>query len=529
MVEIDAKYQLKDFPRLFGEWMAWFVGVGILSYLSVSAVGLLIMLGIFGYLALYKPKLFVKAMIMYLMITKMFTLESIYSGWGEHGGHGQGNLLLGFLRRVPPSSPGPSNLYRVFFIAMLAVLFPRWWRSPNRFEFNKFESLLLLFIIFWGLSCVANLEFGKLSLRFIMQFTLPFYLFLFMQNLRYSPSETSSTFGIIMFAGVEMQVFISLVQNFQKLPGKFFFNDYAVGTFVFPLYERSAYFLAIGFLFFLYKFLITRQTVYILRMVIALYGIMSISVILFTVVFGGVVAISIFYAFTLKIIKGKEMALALILMLSLSYPIYLIFTDDSLASDSSRHTEKMLEKNEAREWWEIPKIYSFVNLYNMMTEEKRLIFGSGPGTFLTQFAGGPIFEKYKTFAIYESSQLSSSEFVENSTVGLIGEIGLQGYIVYMLIYAYLLRRTLMLIKVKRKLTGKADALASAILFSGILFAVFALLRNVLEMYTLSLFFVALMEIGLKHGQMEIKHIIDERLSPTEPEGELQVQQGAERK
>ncbi|MCI4671328.1 MAG: hypothetical protein MRZ79_24520 [Bacteroidia bacterium] len=522
MIELDSKYQLKDLPKLFGEWMMWFVIVGVVSYLSISVIGLLVMIGGFSYLALYKPKMFVKATVMYLMINQMFALEQVYSGWGEFGGYGQGILYLGGIRRVPPDAPGPSNLYRVLWLAMVLVLLPRYLRSNSKFSFDRFGVLFVLFVLCWLLSAVVNQAFGKTSFRFIIQFTVPFLLFMFFRGMRnqFTPGERASAFAIIMFAGVEMQVVGSLLQNFHKLPGTFFFNDFAVGTFVFPLYERSAYFLSIGFFFFLYQFLISRKPVYIVRMAIALYGILSISVILYTAVFALILVSSLFYASTLKVIKFKELMLAIFVMLLLAYPTYIIFTDESLASDSSVHAEKLIEKNENREWWEVPKIYSYVNLYNMMYEEGRFFFGSGPGTFLTRFAAGEIFEKYRTFTVYGTTQLSSSEFLENSTVGIIGEIGLQGYIIYILLFATMIRRSFVLIKYKRIWLGRADAFSAAILFSGLLFLIFGMVRNIFELYDLTLFYVAAMEIGFRHADHEIRDAIDrhqtQRDEPDEP-------------
>ena len=313
---------------------------------------------------------------------------------------------------------------------MLAVVVPKWWKSPNRFVFGKFQFLFLLFVLFWLMSAIANMQFGKVSFRFLMQFSLPFMYYLYIKDVKYSTQERANTFGMLMITAVEMQVIISIIQNSSKFPARFFFDDWAVGTLVFPFYENSAYFLAIGFFYYLYKFLIERDTNSMIRVGIALYGILSISVVMFTLFMIVLVVLSLFYATSIGVLKFKEFFLAAILMRAMAYPIYLIFTDDSLESDTAHHTEKLAEKYENSEWWEHPKIYTFINLYNMMNEENRWFFGSGPGTFLTRFAAGPINQKYRTWAVYETTQLSSSEFLENSTEGFNGEIGIQGFVVY---------------------------------------------------------------------------------------------------
>ncbi|MEL6846677.1 MAG: hypothetical protein AAFP02_26015, partial [Bacteroidota bacterium] len=54
---------------------------------------------------------------------------------------------------------------------------------------------------------------------------------------------------------------------------------------------------------------------------------------------------------------------------------------------------------------------------------------------LNPFAEGPIYEKYRTFNYYGTTQLSSSDFLENSIVATIGEVGLIGFFFYLALYA----------------------------------------------------------------------------------------------
>lgn len=524
MIELDSKLKFSNFFILLKEWLGWFLATAIMVYLGASPVGVVVMLGVYGYLALYKPKTFILITVMYCLLYQMFMLQQTYAGWGEFGGYARGWQTLGFLRRILPSSPGISNFYRVVYICILLVLVPRWWKNPNKFQFGKFQTLFLLFFLCWLVSAVVNGEFGKTSFRFWFQFTLPFVYYLYIKDVKYTPQERVNTFSILMFTAVEMQVVVSIVQNISKFPARIFFDDWAVGTFVFPFYEYSAYFLGMGFFYYFYKFLIDRDNMSILRAGIALYGILSISVVMFTLFMIAVVVFSLFYATSIGILKFKEFFIAGFVMLVMGYPIYMIFTDDSLESDTAHHTEKLAEKYEEREWWEHPKVYTFINLVDMMNTENRWFFGSGPGTFLTRFGSGPINEKYRTWAVYETTQLSSSEFLENTAVGMAGELGFQGYWVYMLLFIYLIKRGLKYISLKRQIMGRADPFATMIIMSGILFFVFAFVRNLLEFFPLTVFYVVLMEIGFKHINHELVMHMEAQNSqgpPPEPERQLE--------
>ncbi|MEO0895733.1 MAG: hypothetical protein AAFY71_05015 [Bacteroidota bacterium] len=516
MLELDSSYKYSNFFSLLGRNVGYLILIMILSYAGATAAGVVIMLGLFCYLSLYKPKLFLEVTVAFLVYSMMFQLQQTYADWGTFGGYARGTQGLSFLRRVTPSSPGMSNFFRVAFLAILIKIFPSWWRKYNKWEFNPFQVLFLLFLICCFVSMIVNGAFNKSAWKFVMILSLPFMYHLYMKEVNYTPKESSNTFSLFMFMSVEMQVIVSLLQNYRELPGKIFFDDYATGTFVFPQYELSGYFLTMGLFWALYKLLVNRKPIYILRAIIALYGIISISIVLFTVVLVLVLGASLIYANVLGILKTKELVLAFFVIMILGYPVYIIFTDESQGSNSSVHSKKMSEKYESASLTDIPKIYSYVNLYNMMTTEGRVIFGSGPGTFQTKFASGPIQRKYHTFNVMQTSQLSSSEFLENSTVGIIGEIGLQGYIVFILLYWYMVKRSFRYINLKKKLTGKPDAFATAILMTGILFFLFAFIRNFYEQFRFTIFFVILMEVGFKHIDTELKFIMAQRFRPDAP-------------
>jgi hypothetical protein len=109
---------------------------------------------------------------------------------------------------------------------------------------------------------------------------------------------------------------------------------------------------------------------------------------------------------------------------------------------------RKMEENRAREFTEINKIYSFINLGNMMINENKYIFGAGPGNFLSGAGGkynSPLAQKYSSWNVLYG-ELGSGDWVENSFVALVGEVGFLGWLFYFLFYFNLFKMFTLLAK-----------------------------------------------------------------------------------
>ncbi|MEL6135156.1 MAG: hypothetical protein AAFR59_17500, partial [Bacteroidota bacterium] len=283
-------------------------------------------------------------------------------------------------------------------------------------------------------SAVGNLAFGTSMVRFIITYSIPFILYFYFTTVKFNSGERQSLFGYLMFLCLEVQVIFSFLQNFDKLlGGQLFYSDWAVGTFKYPLYGLSAYLIAFALFFYLYRFLVHRRPFDLFRLFLAFYGLLSVSVILFTIILVAFMIFSIFYSYSVKIIKQQELVLAVFALIILALPVYYVLSDPD--QENARHLSEKYEAQQKREWYEHPKIHTFTVLFEMLDEEDKWVLGAGPARYLNPFAEGPIFQKYTTFNYYGTTQLSSSDFLENSVVATIGEIGFIGFFLYLALYA----------------------------------------------------------------------------------------------
>lgn len=517
---IDADLKLSNYPKLLLQFAGWVVFTAVLAFVGSFGPGILLLVGVFTYLTLYRPKLFLLAVVMYYMLYHIFVMQQLYAGWGVSGGLGRGNMGLRDLRRIHPGAPSMHHVDKIFLFCILLRLVPPALSNPNRYKLTPIKLFLFLFLVSILLSAVANLTFNKTVARFFYQFSMGILLYIYGTTLKFSLKERQWMFATIFFAAVEGQIIFSVLNNLDEFfKGKIFFGDHAIGTFVHPYYENSAYLLTIAFFYFLYSFLIRRKFNHVLRALVALYGILSISVVLFTLILGAFTLVSFFYVTSIGVLKPKELILAIFAMLILSGPVYLVFFAEDSSSGTSDHMAKHMAKNEQREWWEIPKIYSYVNLYNMMDNERRWFFGAGPGNFLTRFGNGPLNQKYRSFTIFKTTQLSSSEMVENSTVGIIGDIGLHGFIFYIGMWIIIMREALRLNKRKKEIVGESDAFCTMVVVVFLFYFLFAMLRNLYETRSLMTILGVLPVLGFQHVEEIIRVNLNQKTDEIGPGSE----------
>ncbi|WNJ19766.1 hypothetical protein [Pontibacter sp. G13] len=498
MKDLTSELSLKNYPKFFAQFLGLTLATGVFVVgQNIAVFGVLAVL--LGYLSLYRPKWFIYAALAAMLCRDIFVYEQIYTGWGVSGGYGKGWLILGFLRRVRPNTMVYYNLPRLIFVCMLLRLVVLGMRDKYSLsKLGKKEFYIFLFLLISVLSIAANLSFSKGTINHFVFFCLPFVIYYWFKTVSLSFKDRNMIFGFMMFVCVEMQVLFSIINNFfDVMDGNFFFGDWAVGTFVYPGSEYSAYMLGIGFFVYLYKFLINRNIVDVVRLVIAFYGILSISSILFILILAAFTVFSLFFAVTLSVIRVKEFMLAMFALSLLSLPVVWIINNPELYYDGA-HAMEFIEDNQEKDIKDVPKVYSFINLYEMMTEEKRLFLGSGPGSFLTHHGSGPIRNRYHSFTVYNKTTLSSSERLENTVVGLLGEVGPVGFICYFAFFVIVYREINKQNKYRMKKAGKAFPSYVAAIQLILFFATLCLIRNLLEIGHFSIQFFIFIMLVMQH-------------------------------
>jgi hypothetical protein len=475
---LDAAVSIKSMPKYFGLGIAMWLIIGVTNNFGMTMPTFIPVAVLFFLVSVYRPKFFLYLLVGFFMFREAWDLMQIYSSWGVNGGFGQGRGVLSFLRYVHPGTPTTYQMPKVIWGAML---FRIGFVNRSRLKLgsiNRTQGLLYGFVAISLLSATSNLAFDKTTFRFIVELTIPFVLFFYIKTFRMTKRELQFLFGFIIFLGVEMQIIFNVINNFDRaIHLRIFFGDDAIGTFKHPRYELSAWMMTFGFFLFLYRFLVHRQTSDLFRCMVAFYGVLSVSVILFTVLLMAFTVFSFFYAFSTGLIKVQELALAGVAAAVLGgLVVYQLNRDAGTAAHLDRH----MNKNEQRAWWETPKIYSFINLFNMMEEEGKFFLGVGPGRFLSSFGHGYYQARYNSYTVYQTTQLSSSERLENSTVGIIGEVGLLGYLCLILAYYQFYQQINRRNALVMSKTGKPEVSYAMVVICMLFFMTLSLIRNSLE-------------------------------------------------
>lgn len=478
MLGLTDAYTFKNYPRFLVIFLGLAVIVGNLIWTDSSAVlGLVVIVSI-G-LAIYKPKWFIYFAITALMTRYMFCWQQTHFKW-VFTGMSPGPLMLAPLRRVDTDSPVFYNLPRAIFLAMavrnLLVLL-REGRAGLRFD--KLQMVVFVFLVLFIVSALANLAFTVNSLNLLTYLFAPILTYYYLKSINWEEKDRTNLFSYLMFVGLEMQTVGTMINNIHEMPGKWFYGDNAIGTFVFPLSELSGFLLATVLIIMLYRFLIKRNPADIVRVLLAYYGILSISSVLYLLLVSVFCVASLGIAYNLKIVTAKQLAMSLLALSVIAAPAVWVVNNPDLYYDGAHAQNRMAETTDQK-FYEIPKVYSFVNLYHFLRNENTWVFGSGPATFLTNMGKGDMQAKYNSYTVLDTWHLSSSEKLENSFVGLIGELGILAYITYFLFFILLWKDIRRGIRRQMALGGRPDPAYVGVLLMMIFFWGFSLLRNTIE-------------------------------------------------
>ncbi|TAE58172.1 MAG: hypothetical protein EAZ89_03480, partial [Bacteroidetes bacterium] len=442
--------------------------------LALLAVGTLAM-------AFYRPKWLIYFALTFLVTRNMFVYYPYYIKF-VYVGDGPGDLLLSFLRKATRESPAYGKFLWVTFVIILMRQLLLWIpKGRQALILDRRMTLIFIFIVCFVISTLANMVFSKASFETLIGLGLPLLLFYLVVTTPMDMKQLAMLASYLSFIGFEMQMLIMIVNNWPNImAGHFFFGDYAFGTFMFPLSEFSGFMISTSYFMFFMRFLIDKRPSDLIRMLVCFYGFVSIAAMYFVFLNAIFTLVAIAIAYFLKVINVKQVAGAAIAMGIMLVPAYLIITDPTIFPQAE-HVNNNLNKNANSDIKDIPKVYSFINLYNMMEAEGKFFFGAGPGMFLSANGDSPLTRKYGTAKVLNLRKiLSSSQQIENSFVGIVGEIGIIGYLAYMGFYVNLLKGNLRHVTRRFRMGLPPDPLYASLLVSAILFFIISLLRNMIE-------------------------------------------------
>lgn len=449
---LTSEISVKSYPQFFLTFCAITFTGGALVYLGnnkaiFGVISLLLIILVFK-----RPKWFVYISITWILSRLMFTVYSVeyFAGGGGVAYYDRGGLFLNFLRFAEPNHLLIKHLPKVIFIGALLYLLHLYFSRSKFFKkSDKKLKYIGLFIIISLASTVVNMDFHPKVILFYFLFLLPVVIFYYMISIKLNNKEKSRLFAYLMFICFEVQIFFTILQNLPKLlNGQWSFGDQAIGTFAFPMCQVSSALLTIALFFFLSNYIINHKKADLIKAFFAFLGILSASVLFFTVLllvflFGYVI---ISYGF--NIIKRTRIIFSSALVgIIIMVPIIYIIQNPQNYFGAYYFIRKM-EYQRSQKFTEVSKIYSFINLGNMMINENKYILGAGPGNFLTG-AGkkydSPLTVKYCSWNVLHGLK-GSGEWIENSFVGLVGETGFFGWLFYFLFYFSLFKMFTLLAK-----------------------------------------------------------------------------------
>lgn len=504
MQNLVSEIKVSNYPRFIGLFLLLTGITGV--FVKGAGVPFMGLLGVVLFaLAFYRPVWFIYLALTLLITRNMFIYYPVYVKF-IYVGDSPGDLALYFLRTVQRQTAVYQNIPRllwgVLFIRQ-ALLFLRKGSSAFK-EVEPRLGLAFLFVLFCLVSAIANMVFFSGTQNFIMGTTTPILLFYFMRSIRWTNKEKAMLVGYMAFMCFEAQIATNLINHWPELlRGSLFYGDFAFGTFSFPVSEQSAFLVATCYYIYFFRLLVYGNTGDIVRMGLGLYNILSVAAMYFVGMTGLFTVLGLVYAYINKVISPKQFLIAMIAGAVLLVPAGLVVTNPDIFPQAE-HANKQLSDNSTggnKKLTDIPKVFSFVNLYYMMRDEDKFLFGAGPGMFLSSYGAGPLYAKYNTYsALNLRVVISSSQFIENSFVGIVGDIGLQGYLAFLAfwfsIFAYVNRGN----RKRISLGFKPNVVNVAISIILIKFFLISFLRNMLEGYqvmTPVMFWLALVFIEEK--------------------------------
>lgn len=308
---------------------------------------------------------------------------------------------------------------------------------------NYYGSIFLIITI---LSSIVNLVNPIQTIYFIQMFLRPILLFGIICSIPFTSEKLDRLFKYVFCLAFAFQLIFSVLQNLARIKeGSFLWGDLFIGTFMLPLSPISAGLLAFAFFIFLGLFIVNQHPLHFLGALLAFWGIINAQAGFMTVILVFSVGIWIFYVGvnTRKMnLRRFAPRLSIILFIStiVSLVMILIFSPQTKGWDVSiGYPIQVIEKRIRDPFAETQKFLSYRNFWSIFKSEGKIVLGVGPAEFLTGAAGkvqSKLTRQYSSLAVL--GEVGAADFLENDTVGLIGEVGVIGWFTYIFFYVWTL-------------------------------------------------------------------------------------------
>jgi hypothetical protein len=362
----------------------------------------------------------------------------------------EGSLFfVNFWKFQSISSTFIQNSHNFIFIYLLLAILKQLSKSDKIPKvFNRIFVLsvfILILIITSGL--LNNNGYYKMIL-FIIQFFRPILFFLLIIIINWKEDELKKYFGFVLLIIFPMQILLTLIDYWQLVvQGEILLGDLFTGSFCFPFNYLSVQVMFYAVFIIFSEFIISKTRKYLFFIIILVYAILSAQSGLQT-------AVIIFFSipFALRLILNPE-TLGLkrlqtnfivgVVITFVTLFLFVIYLSPELKGYEGvvQYNVDMTEQVFGEIGiLEMPKIRTFDILFdNIINGVVNPIFGRGPGGYLSgaslvdnksymdEIISNPLYFTKK----YAGNMLS---FPNNNFVGIVGEIGIIGYILFFSIY-----------------------------------------------------------------------------------------------
>ncbi|MCX6158495.1 MAG: hypothetical protein NTY74_11010 [Ignavibacteriae bacterium] len=367
-------------------------------------------------------------------------------------------FFVNFWKRMPISATFVANSHNFIFVYLfLAILkqIPKTLRVPK--EFNRLIVLSLFILILIVTSGLLNSSGYYKMLLFIMQFFRPLLFFLLIIIINWEEGELKKYFGFVLLIIFPMQIVLTFIDFWQLVvQGELLLGDLFTGSFCFPFNNLTVQIMFYALFIVFSEFIITRSKKYLWFVMVLVYGILSAQSGLQTAV---ILFFSIPFALWL-ILNPETLGLKRLqtnFIFGLSFVIISMFLLVLFVSPELKGYDGVITYNVSMTEQvfgeigilETPKIRTFEILFdNILNGSMNPFLGLGPGGYLSgasmvdnksymeQILSNPLYFTQK----YTGNMLA---YPTNNFVGITGEIGIIGYIlffsIYLIPYKYVLR------------------------------------------------------------------------------------------
>jgi hypothetical protein len=338
----------------------------------------------------------------------------------------------------------------VFFLLLINILLIN-FKNKDNLNFRRFNYsltiLICIFVFITIMSMIANSISLFNTLFFIQMFTKPVLFLILILQMNWKKKEIFDFFKFVFAIILLMQIIPTFVENTpQIVRGYIFFVDQFTGTFTYGGNYSTTQFLIYACCILFINYLQIPNIKSLFWFIACLFCIISAqsgfqTAIIFLFICPWVISVFI-NSGNSDIKTFTTLFKFLYIIITLLLLNYLILNVTGLRGIGYvyEYSESITDVSLNEGIFELPKFRTYNILYDYWAKgEISPILGIGPCGYLSGaafYAGSKYYTELIANKLYFRSSFRSNvlTFPQNSTVGIIGEVGIFGYIVYIILY-----------------------------------------------------------------------------------------------